>query len=159
MQNLENQLNYLKIFSENICLSKYVYLSTYVAVRYLQGISHVNLQYFNKKLDSECTQSVHLIMRVCQPPPNFLTPKNNVSSSLLYSDADVVCGQLGFGPAAATFPSAAFGEGTGPIQLDDVECTGDESKLIDCPASDLGEHNCGHQEDASVMCSVPGEEI
>ena len=105
-----------------------------------------------------CSNEIFLIkISCCQLSTKFLTSVS--SSSLLFSDADVVCGQLGFGPAAATFPSAAFGEGTGPIQLDDVECTGDESKLIDCPASDLGEHNCGHQEDASVMCSVPGEEF
>ena len=42
--------------------------------------------------------------------------------------------------------------GTGQIVLDDLQCTGSESRLIDCPHSGLGNHNCDHYQDAGVTC-------
>ena len=51
------------------------------------------------------------------------------------------------------FSRAAFGPGTGPIWLDDVQCVGDEDSIFDCLSRPPGEHNCGHFEDASVGCS------
>ena len=47
---------------------------------------------------------------------------------------------------------AFFGEGTGPIWLDNVFCTGLESQLLDCPHNGIGFHNCRHSDDASVNC-------
>ena len=49
---------------------------------------------------------------------------------------------------------AAFGAGTGSIWLDNVECTGTEARLADCPANTVGSHNCSHSEDASVRCGT-----
>ena len=73
------------------------------------------------------------------------------------SDANVVCRQLGFIATGATaFYSASFGQGTGPILLDEVRCVGTESRLVDCPANPIGSHNCGHSEDAGVRCSAAG---
>lgn len=67
------------------------------------------------------------------------------------TDADVVCRQLGF-PSAASAPQyAAFGEGEGSILLDDVECGGDENRLIDC-TYDRVTTDCSHGEDAGVVC-------
>ena len=43
-------------------------------------------------------------------------------------------------------------DGTGLIVLDDLLCTGSESRLIDCPHSGLGNHNCDHTEDVGVRC-------
>ena len=54
---------------------------------------------------------------------------------------------------------AHFGEGTGPIWLDDVSCTGSESELLECPHNGIGNHNCDHFEDASVRCSISGKFI
>ena len=36
--------------------------------------------------------------------------------------------------------------------LDNVGCTGTETRLIDCPNNGIGIHNCVHSEDAGVTC-------
>ncbi|CAK7315773.1 PRSS12 [Vulpes lagopus] len=67
-------------------------------------------------------------------------------------DAAVVCRQLGYkGPARAR-TMAYFGEGKGPIHVDNVKCTGNERSLDDCIKQDIGRHNCHHSEDAGVIC-------
>ena len=88
------------------------------------------------------------------------------------TDAQVVCYQLGYarqgfyptilkitvvltqssvlfsGAIARSF--AYFGQGDGQIQIDNVMCTGTETRLQDCPL--LRTHNCAHSEDAGVEC-------
>ena len=53
---------------------------------------------------------------------------------------------------AIAYSYAYFGEGAGTIELDDVNCYGTESTLLDCTHSTIGNSDCGHYEDASVEC-------
>ena len=69
------------------------------------------------------------------------------------NDAAVVCRQLGLpaeGAQALSF--AHFGQGDGPIVLDNVRCSGYEAYISDCPNNGLFVHNCAHYEDAGVRC-------
>uniref|UniRef100_A0A8D0A8C6 SRCR domain-containing protein n=1 Tax=Sander lucioperca TaxID=283035 RepID=A0A8D0A8C6_SANLU len=69
------------------------------------------------------------------------------------NDTEVVCRELGCGTALSAPQSAHFGEGTGQIWLDDVACSGSERSVTLCQHRGLGTHNCGHSEDAGVVCS------
>ena len=60
------------------------------------------------------------------------------------------------GATALTTRDRDIRSGIDQIWLDDVNCRGTESRLIDCPARAIGSHNCGHHEDAGVSCQ-PGE--
>ena len=52
---------------------------------------------------------------------------------------------------ATAFSMAYFGEGVGPIFLDDVRCDGSEIRLVDCPKEN-NNHDCIHKEDAGILC-------
>jgi len=62
------------------------------------------------------------------------------------------------GPARAR-TMAYFGEGKGPIHVDNVKCTGSERSLADCIKQDIGTHNCRHSEDAGVICDHLGKKV
>ena len=49
------------------------------------------------------------------------------------------------------FRHARFGQGVGPIFLDQLVCRGDEQRILDCD-SYLGVHMCDHTQDAGVKC-------
>nr|XP_054760966.1 deleted in malignant brain tumors 1 protein-like [Lytechinus pictus] len=69
------------------------------------------------------------------------------------TDARVVCRMLGLGTATRATAKAEFGEGSGRILLDNVNCIGNERNLAECSHSGYGIHNCGHYEDAGVVCA------
>ncbi|XP_065830172.1 uncharacterized protein [Oscarella lobularis] len=69
-------------------------------------------------------------------------------------EAFVVCRQL-----FSTFPAnykfgSFFGRGTGPVVLDDLRCSGNETHLQDCLHRGLGEHRsqCNNENEAGVVC-------
>ena len=69
------------------------------------------------------------------------------------TDADVVCRQLGFGSSGTAIGSAGFGQGSGPIWLDKVACTGSESILASCGHLGVGiTRSCSHSDDAGIRC-------
>ena len=47
-----------------------------------------------------------------------------------------------------------YGEGSGNILLDDLDCNGAEDSLLDCQADmrNISSHDCTHSEDAGVRC-------
>ncbi|XP_030635156.1 scavenger receptor cysteine-rich type 1 protein M130-like [Chanos chanos] len=69
------------------------------------------------------------------------------------TDAAVVCRELDCGEAVAVLHNAHFGEGSGPIWMENVACSGSESTLKNCTSAGWGKHSCLHSEDAGVICS------
>lgn len=69
------------------------------------------------------------------------------------ANAEVVCRELNCGTVLEAKKGAFFGEGKATIWLDDVQCTGPETSILKCVHSAFGENNCGHSEDAGVICS------
>uniref|UniRef100_A0A096M1J3 SRCR domain-containing protein n=1 Tax=Poecilia formosa TaxID=48698 RepID=A0A096M1J3_POEFO len=68
-------------------------------------------------------------------------------------EAKVVCAQLGCGTALrVTGQNGLFPPGSGPIHLDELNCTGNEQNLWFCPGVQENS-DCGHKEDAGVVCS------
>ena len=73
-------------------------------------------------------------------------------------DTRVACRQLGFQDSEFTYPPGTFGEGTGPILMDEVHCTGSESSLWSCIRNEVGNHDCSHSQDVAIRCSDTGGE-
>lgn len=48
-------------------------------------------------------------------------------------------------------PLAFYGQGTGPVFLDGLRCSGAERSLLDCPRNSMMS-TCGHSQDAGVRC-------
>ena len=66
-------------------------------------------------------------------------------------DANVFCRQIGYPGAEFTYELAEFGEGSGIIQIRNVECDGTETDIRDCPFN-TDTSNCTHAQDAGVRC-------
>lgn len=66
------------------------------------------------------------------------------------AEATIACKELGF--LGRYWGNAQYGNGNGPIWLDDISCLGNESSLANCRHSPWGIHNCTHSQDVSVSC-------
>jgi deleted-in-malignant-brain-tumors protein 1 len=64
-------------------------------------------------------------------------------------NTDITIGFIG----ATSYSRAAFGQGYGPIYLDNLGCSSAETSLFSCPSNGVGSHNCGHNEDAGARCN------
>ena len=73
-------------------------------------------------------------------------------------DARVVCRQLGFRYALNAYRNARYGQGTGQILLENVNCVGYESSIFSCRHRKVRRHYCSHSKDASVRCGNTGGE-
>ena len=45
-----------------------------------------------------------------------------------------------------------FTEGTWYIHINDLNCTGNESSIWNCPMNGLADYSCYHYDDAAVIC-------
>lgn len=48
-----------------------------------------------------------------------------------------------------------LGSTSRPIWLDNVRCSGTESRLASCSRSSYGVHNCDHSKDVAIYCYTP----
>ena len=67
------------------------------------------------------------------------------------ADAQVVCRQLGY-PTNNSVPLKFGKQGTRPVLLDDVKCTGDEPFFLRCKYS--SGDNCSNYEESGVRCAA-----
>merc|ERR1712002_776352 len=80
-----------------------------------------------------------------------------ISGSTIYDKgnkaAQVICKQLGYSSGVPIVTSEGD-KGTGPIWMDEVVCSGEETSLLDCQADwSYVSNDCHHYEDFSVSCS------
>ena len=70
-------------------------------------------------------------------------------------DARVACRQLGYTGVVTTLTSSFRSYSSSQrIWLDDVRCTGRESRLIDCSHNGYGIEDCSHSEDVGIYCTT-----
>ncbi|XDV24641.1 hypothetical protein PO909_028759, partial [Leuciscus waleckii] len=70
------------------------------------------------------------------------------------SDAEVVCREMGCGDVIEAKSVAYFGQGSGPMWMNNVRCNGTESTLKSCVLSGRVQQNCSHEKDAGVICGA-----
>lgn len=71
------------------------------------------------------------------------------------TDATVACRQLGYEGAVSTDTSfhTPYGRGRdGPVWLDEVNCSDNLLHILSCANDGVGEHDCDHFSDVSVVC-------
>ncbi|XP_059360802.1 deleted in malignant brain tumors 1 protein [Carassius carassius] len=69
-----------------------------------------------------------------------------------YSEAAVICTEMGCGSVFEQRIGGFFGQGSGPVWLSDVQCSNSETTLRHCTFQGWGQNSCGHEKDATVAC-------
>ena len=69
-----------------------------------------------------------------------------------FKEAQVVCRQLSYGPAVVARDNAYYGQGSGQIWIDELNCVGTELSIENCSHNGWGNHDCDHTKDAGVAC-------
>lgn len=124
---------------------------------------YVDQFYRRLKLTSIITKTVRLVSPTNSPFYGRVEVLHNGAWGTIcddywdLQDADVVCRQLGFDGALSAPGDAAFGQGTGQIWLDDVDCEGNETSISKCNHRGWGVENCWHSMDAGVVCPNTGK--
>lgn len=75
------------------------------------------------------------------------------------TNTEVLCRQLTFKYGIAALDNLIIGPGEGPIWLDEMTCSEEETSLADCANDGWGNHNCRHSEDVAVWCSGEQEHL
>ncbi|XP_042201291.1 scavenger receptor cysteine-rich domain-containing group B protein-like [Callorhinchus milii] len=68
------------------------------------------------------------------------------------SDADVICRQLNCGSVISIYNFSQYGEGTGPVWINNVQCVGTETHIWNCPLSTVASPSRSSS-DVGVLCS------
>lgn len=68
------------------------------------------------------------------------------------TDSNVVCRQLGYPTALETYRHSFFGEGSGFIWSNELQCIGNESFLSECKQDETRDPVCNHRQDVGVRC-------
>ncbi|XP_053374890.1 deleted in malignant brain tumors 1 protein-like [Mercenaria mercenaria] len=125
---------YLQCFNgtwqyDEVCTSKYEYPLNITEIRLSRGPYHGRIELkVNDTWGTVCNDSFNA------------------------NDANVICHMLGFTEGANYIGIASFGEGSGPIYVDELSCSGNESHINECKYNT--EDDCSHSEDMSVICNV-----
>ncbi len=91
---------------------------------------------------------------VCRQLQNISAGKTDCLTSVSYVCSNTLMFNAEFNATARV--NGYFGPGEGPIFLDQVQCTGHEDRLLDCPNLGLEVYSCNHLSDAGVTC-IPGK--
>ncbi|KAL9984307.1 hypothetical protein ACROYT_G006583 [Oculina patagonica] len=81
---------------------------------------------------------------------------HSVSSSIKWGqlEASVVCRQLGFPGAITALRYSSFGEGSGPVLMSKVQCTGSEKTLQQCQYDNWVNSELLHDNEVGVICKT-----
>ncbi|XP_042201534.1 scavenger receptor cysteine-rich type 1 protein M130-like [Callorhinchus milii] len=74
------------------------------------------------------------------------------------SDGDVICRQLNCGSAISVYNSSQYGEGTGPVWINNVQCVGTETHIWNCSHSTVASSSWTSR-DVGVICSAEDVQI
>ena len=76
-----------------------------------------------------------------------------ISILIMFNSSNTYCIVVLFNIGAIVPNGTNFGEGTGMILLDNVQCTGSERQLRNCAANSSDVSSCTHAQDAAVRCA------